>query len=193
MKKLLLAAAITLSFSAMAVEQACEMSFDATTPTARFIDNNDGTVTDQATKLIWMRCSVGQNWNNETKYCDGMPVTVFWQGALQAADNAKNNQENKLYHFADKTNWRVPNIKELVSIREQRCVHPAMNSVIFPNVDAIAQAEGGYSYLWSSTPVIADEGIMNLDVTAGAVVASTSVVDYARGVLLVADPAPEPE
>ncbi len=188
MKKLLLAAAITLSVSATAVEQACEMSFDASTPTARFIDNNDGTVTDQATQLTWMRCSVGQSWNNETKHCDGMPVAVFWQGALQAADNARTNEANKLYHFADKTNWRVPNIKELVSIREQRCVHPAMNSVIFPNVDAIAQAEGGYSYLWSSTPVIADEGIMILDVTAGGLVASTSVVDYARGVLLVADP-----
>lgn len=188
MKKLLLAAAITLSFSVTAVEQSCEMGHEASTPTARFINNSNGTVTDQATKLIWMRCSVGQTWNSETKYCDGLPVTVFWQGALQAAENARSNEANKLYHFAEKTNWRVPNIKELVSIREQRCVYPAMNNVIFPNIDAIAQAEGGYSYLWSSTPVIADEGIMLLDVTAGAVLASGSVVDYPRSVLLVAEP-----
>ena len=188
MKKILLVAALSMSFSALAIEQSCEMSFEETTPTARFIDNNDGTVTDQSTKLIWMRCSVGQSWNNQTKSCDGMPVAVFWQGALQAADHARTNDANKLYHFAGKDNWRVPNIKELVSIREQRCVYPAMNKVIFPNVDAIAQAEGGYAYLWSSTPVIADEGIMHLDITAGGVMASSSVDDYARGVLLVADP-----
>ncbi|NRA84200.1 MAG: DUF1566 domain-containing protein [Gammaproteobacteria bacterium] len=188
MKKLLLAAAITLSFSAAAIEQSCEMTLAASTPTARFIDNNDGTATDQATKLTWMRCSVGQNWDNQTKTCEGKPVTFFWQGALQAAEHARTNEANKLYHFAGKDNWRVPNIKELVSIREQRCVYPAMNQVIFPNVDAIAQAEGGYAYLWSSTPVIADQGIMYLDITAGGVLASSSVVDYARGVLLVADP-----
>jgi hypothetical protein len=187
MKKVLLTLAISLSFSVGAIEQVCEESFDATTPTARFIDNNDGTVRDQATQLIWMRCSVGQAWNHETKSCDGMPATFFWQGALQAAENARSNEQNALHHFAGKDNWRVPNIKELVSIREQRCVYPAMNKAIFPNIDAIAQAEGGYAYLWSSTPVVADAGIMHIDVTAGSVLASGSVVDYERGVLLVAD------
>lgn len=40
----------------------------AFTTTSDFIDNQNGTVTQKTTGLIWQRCSIGQTWNGST--CD---------------------------------------------------------------------------------------------------------------------------
>ena len=67
---------------------------------------------DPVTKLIWMRCSIGQSWSGST--CTGDPL-IFHDS--KDAENAI-KKLNAAGGFAGKTNWRLPQIKELVTIRK---------------------------------------------------------------------------
>jgi len=58
-----------------------------------FVNNSDGTITDQATNLMWMQDDNGDGLN--------------WQAALDYAENLV---------FAQYDDWRLPNTKELQSI-----------------------------------------------------------------------------
>lgn len=113
-----------------------------TTPSIQFKDNNDGTVTDLKTKLIWKKCSEGQNWDSSTNACtvrDGAIMQYNWREAVELA-----NKVNSSGGFANSMTWRLPNIKELSSIIENACYGPSINLTIFPDTPA-----GIY---WSSTP-----------------------------------------
>ncbi len=118
-------------------EQLCrtETEIPPSTPTSQFIQHNNGTVTDTATRLVWMRCSLGQTWDGTT--CQGDAQLLNWQQALQAPQTT---------NFAEYNNWRLPNIKELASIVEEACYNPAINLTIFPNTPFAV----GSSY-WSSS------------------------------------------
>ncbi|EMK6943003.1 DUF1566 domain-containing protein [Vibrio cholerae] len=105
----------------------------ATTPSADFSDNGDGTVTHHTTGLIWQRCSLGQSWDGTD--CTGNATGFTWQQALAAA------AQPTLGGFSD---WRLPNKNELASIVEYRCYQPAINNQQFPNTPS-----NGY---WSSSP-----------------------------------------
>ena len=116
--------------------QLCEYDgVPATAPASQFTDNGDGTVTDTVTSLQWKRCSEGQTWDGTT--CTGTASNYTWQQALQAADAAT---------YAGQSDWRLPNVKELVSIVERACVSPAIDLSVFPGIP-----EG--SFHWSSSPV----------------------------------------
>lgn len=107
-------------------EQVCKTdSIWASTPTAEFVDNGDGTVTHRRTGLTWMRCSLGQIWDG--KGCNGEAKGHLWKQALQAAADL-----NASGGYAKRADWRVPNIKELDSIAELQCAWPAINLTIFP-------------------------------------------------------------
>jgi hypothetical protein len=123
--------------SYVAVSQTCLPNFDAATQTDEFLDNGDGTATDETLGLMWMRCSLGQTWEDES--CVGDASELNWQQALQAAHG---------YEYADKLGWRVPNMKELASITERSCVRPAINELYFPNTSS--------DDYWTSTPSVAD-------------------------------------
>lgn len=82
-------------------------------------------ITDGWTGLVWDRCSLGQTWDGST--CSASPTPYNWQAALQAARDANTN--NYLGH----RDWRLPNIKELKSLAEQRCWSPAIDSSYFPS------------------------------------------------------------
>ncbi len=114
--------------------QTCKDSIIEKTPTAQFTDNKDGTVTDIKTGLIWKRCSEGQQWNGTS--CNNTPSSYTWKNALLQAEKSR---------FADQSDWRLPNIKELYSIVETRCYDPAINLAVFPNTLS--------SVVWSSSPV----------------------------------------
>lgn len=105
----------------------------ATTPSADFTDNGDGTVTHHKTGLIWQRCSLGQSWDGTD--CIGNATAFTWADALAAG------AQNTLAGFSD---WRLPNKNELASIVEYRCHGPAINNQQFPNTPL--------EWYWSSSP-----------------------------------------
>ena len=132
----LLATCACLSIAQPAVAQTCKPAIPATTPTADFKFNGDGTVTHTPTELTWQRCLVGQSFDDNATpndptddACTGTPADMTWQAALQ--------------HAADQADWRLPNIKELASIIEQQCHSPAINAVVFPDASS--------SRVWSAS------------------------------------------
>jgi hypothetical protein len=124
-----------LSTQAFAVQQ-CDGS-SVTTDDEDFVISEDepSIVTHSTTGLSWSRCLVGQVWNNDDETCDGTGKQLTWQEALQLSSS---------YELEQKTGWRVPNIKELVSIVERNCVLPSANLTIFDNTPAQS--------FWSSSP-----------------------------------------
>jgi hypothetical protein len=58
---------------AATVGQSCDTAnYPMSAPTERFADNRDGTVTDNGSGLMWMRCALGQSWTGKT--CTGAPL-----------------------------------------------------------------------------------------------------------------------
>ena len=125
---------IGLPFNASA--QSCQVSIVATAPDYRYSDNGDGTITDNGTGLVWKQCSEGQS----GVACNTGAASVHtWQAALQIPQTI-----NTGGGYAGHTDWRLPNIKELASLVEERCESPAINLNFFPNTVS--------SYYWSSSP-----------------------------------------
>lgn len=101
-----------------------------------FIDNQDGTISDEATGLMWAK--------------DDSKEALNWEAALAWAQ--KNNDEEYLGY----NDWRLPNVKELHSITDysrspETTSSPAIDPVF--NSTSIQNAEGAtdYPYIWSST------------------------------------------
>ena len=94
----------------------------------RFSDNNDGTVTDNATGLIWAKDGNGAGCNNGGQ--------LAWTAALTWAYNLD---------FAGHEDWRLPNVFELYSIclLDAGITAPYVNHTYFPNTVS--------SYYWSAT------------------------------------------
>jgi Protein of unknown function (DUF1566) len=129
---LLVAAATSAAFA----EQTCDTrSYSLSSPSARFEDNGDGTVTDRQTRLMWMRCSVGQTWSGGT--CAGEVADRTLQSAREAAQQV--NQRGAFFY----TDWRVPQIHELATITERQCENPRINLQLFPNTPA--------GFYWTAT------------------------------------------
>jgi len=113
---------------------------------APFTDNNDGTVTDQATGLMWDQCPWGQSGSN----CAPDPATPrTWAQALAVAQTANAAPGHKGY-----TDWRLPNKNELESLVDltrpvpgQAGTVPSIDTAAFPGTPASPNA----SVFWSST------------------------------------------
>ena len=100
-----------------------------TTPTivTHFTDNGDGTITDNVTNLIWQKAP------NTTTYT--------WEQAISYAENLA---------LAGSSDWRLPNIKELVSINDETTNAPSINITYFPTMVS--------ARYWSSTTQFAPGG-----------------------------------
>ncbi len=125
--------------------QTCSASIPESTPTAEFTDHGDGTVTHSRTGLMWKRCAEGQTWSTGTCSIVLAGYATTWTDALLAARNS---------NFANHTDWRLPNFKELESIVEDKCYSPAINASIFPNTPpslfwSASAAASGSGYVWS--------------------------------------------
>ena len=107
------------------VAATCVSSINTTKPNGIYINHGNGTVTDQETGLMWMRCSLGQSGTS----CTGSAVVYdTWKSALEAALSANSGSGTFGY-----TDWRLPNVAELDSLVEVSCFDPAINASIFPN------------------------------------------------------------
>lgn len=91
----------------------------------RFLDNDDGTVTDNCTGLMWQQNTA--------------PGMYSWQQALTYC-------EHELDGFADYDDWRLPNIRELLSIVDYGRREPISDPVFNALSDQY----------WSSTSDVAD-------------------------------------
>lgn len=133
--KLAFAWAIMFIFSPAHAQQSCNANMTETAPASRFTVNPNQTVTDQATGLIWKQCLQGLSGAN---CITGSAKSVTWQQAFNEAQNED---------FADQSDWRLPNIKELSSIIERACDGPAINIMVFPR-----SSSGLFSFVWSASP-----------------------------------------
>ncbi|MCW5211544.1 DUF1566 domain-containing protein [Desulfobulbus sp. TB] len=126
-------------FSAVTVHatQNCKTdSIPASTPNSQLIDNGNGTITDLKTGLMWKQCLEGVSGSS----CEtGSPDFFTWQEALQ-----RPGLVNNAGGFAGYTDWRLSNVKELISIVEEQCTYPTINLARFPNTPS--------SFVWSGSP-----------------------------------------
>ena len=86
-----------------------------------YSDNGDGTVTDPTTGLVWMRCAMGQTWDGTT--CSGVASTYTFPQA---------NALTGKYTFAMQSDWRLPNILELLTIVDTSNTKNSSDTVVFP-------------------------------------------------------------
>ena len=79
--------------------QTCDTSrYPLSAPAQRFEDHHDGTVTDKQSRLMWLRCPLGQEWSED--HCGGVAQRLSWPEAAKFARTL--NQGGKLF-FND---WR---------------------------------------------------------------------------------------
>jgi Protein of unknown function (DUF1566)/Repeat of unknown function (DUF5648) len=93
---------------------------------------------DMRTGLKWRRCMEGQVWNGAT--CTGEAARFLHEQALSAA---------QAQHA-----WRIPNVKELVSVAIATNAQASGHSTIFPGV--------GSEPFWTATPWGPDPGSNNV-------------------------------
>lgn len=98
-----------------------------------FVDNGDGTITDNATGLMWMQNDSQEGLN--------------WENALSYAENLE---------FGNYSDWRLPNAKELQSLVDYTRAPGTTNSAAIDPLFSCTEIinEGGqadYSYYWSGT------------------------------------------
>lgn len=94
-----------------------------------FVDNGDGTVTDNATGLMWMQ--------------SGSSGTGTWEEALNWAENLE---------YAGYTDWRLPNAKELQSLVDYTRAPDASDTLQQgPAIDPVFDVATEESWYWTST------------------------------------------
>lgn len=110
--------------------QICQTdNIELTNPTPKYLQHTKGTVTDSQTDLMWYVCS---------EACD-TPTDYTWEEALNYVEEF--NAQVKFAHYSD---WRLPNIRELATLAELQCFHPAINMTVFPDTLPL--------HYWSSSP-----------------------------------------
>lgn len=100
----------------------------------RFVDNGDQTQTDTLTNLIWTK-----DGNAPGPAACNPATTKTWQGALDYVACLNSNS------FLGKSDWRLPNRKELMSLLNWGQNNPAT----WLNIQGFSGVQG--SYYWSSS------------------------------------------
>jgi len=119
----------------------CETGYLPINPdTAYAMDNVAGTATDVRTGLVWKRCVEGFTWNGTT--CTGTRALLNWQQSLALAEATT---------FANADDWRLPNLKEILSLAETCRMDPAVNVTVFPLTPTAVDDQFAF---WSSSPVV---------------------------------------
>ncbi|CUS48434.1 MAG: outer membrane protein of unknown function DUF1566 [Idiomarinaceae bacterium HL-53] len=149
MKQVSIALTLMLATTSVYGQQVCNPNLLASSPDSEFEVNGDGTVTHTPTGLMWSVCLTGQTHMFDGT-CEGAALEETWEGAHVMASGE---------FIGGYSDWRLPNVNELVSILEYQCATPALNLNIFPGAsDAIT--------LWTSTPTTMDgigNGVLVID------------------------------
>jgi len=135
-------------------------------PTPRFTNNNNGTVTDNLTGLIWLQkisCLEEAYWEQSLTLCYNLASSHV---ACNLNDGSKAGD------------WRMPNISELESVRAVNYTYPALSNDAGTGKWVIGSADSSFTYVkttyWSSTSVASDTTLAwNMNMGTG-VMGSTS-------------------
>ena len=105
-------------------------------------DNDNGTITDKATGLMWMKIDSGQLKAGNNK--DGK---LNWQAALKWAEDLS---------YAGYSDWRLPNAKELQGIvdysRSPETTNSAAIDPIFQTTSLVSEdGRQDYPFYWTGT------------------------------------------
>jgi len=108
----------------------------------KFQDNHDGTISDLATGLTWMKQDSGSFYTQNSR--NG---AVTWETALQLAQDME---------FAGFSDWRLPNAKELQSIVDYTrspafSNSPAIDPVFDMTLIIDEANHSNYPFFWTST------------------------------------------
>jgi hypothetical protein len=87
---------------------------------------------------MWKQCPEGLSGSGCTT---GTATTHKYKAAIEHAENTT---------FANHSDWRLPNIKELASLAAHDRYNPAINSTLFPNTPSRS--------FWSSSPFAENAG-----------------------------------
>ena len=124
-------------------------------PNPRFTDNGNGTVTDNLTGLMWLKDAncIATNYpsfDNDDITGDGM---VIWQHALDFVKGINEGEYSSCSGSTPYDDWRLPNIKELLSL-----VYYGVNDPALPNTAGTGKCTEGDPFInvrpslyWSST------------------------------------------
>ena len=108
----------------------------------KFVDNGDGTISDQASGLMWMSGDSGSLGAGS-----GRDGKLNWSEALKWCENLE---------YANHSDWRLPNAKELQSIVDYSRAPAATQSAAIDPIFKISKIkdEGGrtnWPFFWTST------------------------------------------
>lgn len=110
----------------------CQNDLPPSNPDSVYTDHGNGTVTDTRTGLMWKQCAEG---STGATCQTGAEQTFTWVNALVQAETST---------FANYTDWRLPNVKELTSLVDDCRASPAINTIRFPNTLS--------GWFWSGSP-----------------------------------------
>lgn len=144
------------SSSALQASQICNDHIVSSTPIKNFILYKSGVALDKSTGLMWKRCPNDMSWSEKDQKCSVITDNngkIYseenWQKALESVTKLNQNSG-----FAGYQDWRLPNLKELLTIIEKKCINPAYNQTLFPNVYLGSTVT---RYFWTSTPAGSDQ------------------------------------
>jgi len=117
-----------------------------------FIDNGDGTISDVSTGLQWIK---------QPELI--IPEAMNWSIAKAKCEKLK---------YAGHSDWRLPSIKELISIVDYGRHDPAVDTTFFPSIQSKRYWSGSsYAphsvYAWRVSFVVGDVYFGNKDNTYG--------------------------
>lgn len=119
-------------------------------PTTYSISQSGNAVTSAETSLLWERCSAGQTWNGAT--CAGTVTDLSKSGAVTYCTALATEGRT----------WRVPSLRELLTLPNQSVSSPAIDSTYFPGVPT-----GSRRYWTTDSDLLTAGNSWTVDFSAG--------------------------